>query len=608
MKKIFEKPLCWAVIMTSLSLIIQSKISLYCSGIDGYLIAIVSNGCYSENNYCMFIHPIISYVCGKISMVLPYADCYSLIIISFMTFSLFFIYYLIFSQVKVFYKRVILVLTVICYVFSTCDGLTMRFTLQAGFCMFVGLLLLAMAFQDENKKYMIPGVLCCIFGCMIREQAAFTLIPFLGLLLLYELLSNRYLLKAFSLKCIKYFGIPIVCIITLFLTNKFFYDQAKNVESVKYNAARASLVDYPIKEWDDIKDKATGYSENDYYAVTHYIWEDSDIIDSEYLYGISNIANNNFFTQVREKSNMQAKISFTAKTILNIVCMNVIKMAWFEIGFVILLFSVYLFLKHKDLWVRLALAFNLMGYIIIITFFALLGREVALKELLMSGNLLVLFYLIFVLNGAKERVSNNNKLNVLKVVLLAYITFQPFIAQKWFSPVFDCLRLASACNLVDSQKVDVIEEEIYGIYSGIPFLNCSQNSFIEMFSARKPSETTFLLENVGEKEELYIWNIWNYDEELSELQGNNKLPSKNLLSHHVTMGEWVSGQIYFKDHLESIGVSNLMASLLDRPETFYVGDDEQIVYQWLKEHYSENIKIEHVKDVGEYPVWSYYIE
>lgn len=604
MKKVLNKPFCLAGIMTVLSLIIQSKISLYFSDIDGYLISVVSNGCYGENNYCMFIHPLISYVCGKLSMVLPYVDCYMLTIMCFMVFSLFLLYYLIFSQVKVFYKRVVLILMVICYVFSTCNGLTMRFTLQAGFCMFVGLLFLAIAFHDENKKYMIPGVLCCMFGCMIREQAAFAILPFFGLLLLYELLANKYTWKAFFLKCVKYTWIVIVCISALFLTNKLFYNQAEFAESIKYNNARSALVDYPIKEWEDVKDKATGYSENDYYAVTHYIWEDSDIIDTQYLDGLSGIANNNFFAQVREIHTVQSKITFTIKTILSIVCMNAVKMAWFEAGLVTILLSAYLFLRHKDLWVRFVLIFNLMGYFIIITFFSLLGRSLGLKELLMGGNLLVLFYLTFVISESKERVSNY-KWNIWKVVLLVYITFQPFIGQKWFSPVFDGLRFASEHNLVDDQKVDAIENMIYEGYKGIPFLDWNRNSLIEMFSARKPSETSFLLENVGEKEELYIWNIWNYDAELEVLQRNNKLPSKNLLSHHVAMGEWVSGQIYFKEHLESIGVRNLMKSLLDRPDTYYVGKDEQVVYQWLKEHYSENIKIEHVKDVGKYAVWQF---
>lgn len=593
--------------MTVLSLIIQSKISLYFSDVDGYLISMVSNGCYGENNYCMFIHPLVSYICGKLSRVLPYTDCYMLIIMSFMVFSLFLLYYLIFSHVRGFYKRVVLILMVICYVFSTCNGLTMRFTLQAGFCMFVGLLLLSMAFHDENKKYIIPGILCCMFGCMIRGRAALTLLPFFGLLLFYELLVNRYTWKPFFLKCIKYTWLAVVCISTLFLTNKLFYNQAEYVETIEYNNARSALVDYPIKEWEDVKDKTTSYSENDYYAVTHYVWGDSDIIDSEYLGDLASMANNNFFVQVRETHTVQSKIVFTVKTILCTVCVNAVKMVWFEAGLVIILLSAYLFLKHKDMWVRLVLIFNLMGYFVILTFFSLLGRALGLKELLMSGNLLVLFYLNFVLSESKERVSNR-KWNILKVVLLVYITFQPFIGQKWFSPAFEGLRFASEYNLVNDQKVEAIENAIYEGYKGIPFLDGNRNSFIQIFSARKPSETSFLLENVGEKEELYIWNIWNYDEELSVLQRNNKLPSKNLLSHHVAMGEWVSGQIYFKEHLESIGARNLMKSLLDRPDTYYVGKDEQVVYQWLKEHYSENIKIEHVKDVGEYPVWSYYIE
>ena len=334
MKKVLNTPFCLAGIMTALSLIIQSKISLYSSGIDGYLIAMVSNSCYSENNYCMFIHPLITYGCKKLSKILPYADCYSLIILSFMTFSIFYVYYLIFSKVEVLYKRAILVLTVICFVFSTCNGLMMRFTLQAGFCMFVGLLLLSMAFHDDNKKYVISGVLCCAFGCMVREQAAFTLVPFWGLLLLFELISNRISLKEFMVKGIKYFGIAMVCVLALFMTGKGFYNQAEYSESTKYNAARSSLVDYPVKEWGDIEKEAAGYSENDYYAVTHYIWGDSDIIDSEYLEKISKLANNNFFTQVREAETLQAKIVLTLKSIFNNLCVNLIKIAWFEVGLV----------------------------------------------------------------------------------------------------------------------------------------------------------------------------------------------------------------------------------------------------------------------------------
>lgn len=611
MKTVLNKPFILSTVMTVICLIIQSKISLYCSGIDGYLISMVSNGCYSENNYCMFIHPLLSYVCGKLSYILPYADCYSLIIISFMTFSLFCLYYLIFSQVKVFYKKAVLVLIVVCFVFSSNNGLTMRFTVQAGFCMFVGLLLISVAFHDKNKKYVIPGVLCAMFGCMIREQAAYTLIPFFALLLCYEFIAFKYTMKTFCLKGMQYIGIVIICILTLVMTKKMFYSQEMYSESVSYNSARSALVDYPVKEWDEIKDSTAEYSENDYYAVTHYVWEDSDIIDSEYLNNIAQIANNSFFTQLREKNTVSAKISFAVKTILSIVAVNLVKFAWFEIGIVILLFSIYLFIKYKDLWVRLVLLFNLTGYFIILTFFSLLGRALALKELLMTGNLLVLFYLIFVLNNADMYESESwrfstDRLKILKVILLVYITMQPFLGYKWFSPAMGSLRLAGECNLIDSKKVDRIEKEIYGLFEGVPFSGEDTNSLMELFSAKQPSET-FLLENTGKNEEIYIWNIWDYDDELGVMQKSNKLPSKQLLSHHLAMGEWVSGQVYFKEHLESIGVDNLMKALIDRPDTFYVGKDEEVIHQWLKEHYSESVKMDYVKDIGTHPVWRFSI-
>ena len=134
----------------------------------------------------------------------------------------------------------------------------------------------------------------------------------------------------------------------------------------------------------------------------------------------------------------------------------------------------------------------------------------------------------------------------------------------------------------------------------------NRNSFMDLFFARKSSETTFLLDKTGENEELYIWNIKAYDDELAKLMKENRLPSDELLTHNVAIGEWVSGQVYFKEHLERIGAQNLMKSLLDRPDTFYVGENEQIVFQWLREHYSENIKMEHVKDIESHSVWRYF--
>ena len=611
LRKRLNTPLFLASIMTVICLFVQSKISLYCSGIDGYLISMVSNGCYSENNYCMFVHPLLSYVCGKLSCILPYADCYSLMIICFMTFSLFCLYYLIFSQVKEFYKRAVLVLVVVCFVFSSNNGLTMRFTVQAGFCMFVGLSLISVAFHEENTKYVMPGVFCAMFGCMIREEAAYSLIPFFTLLLCYEFVAFKYTMKTFGLRWMRYIGIVIICILTLATTKKMFYNQEKYSKSVSYNSARSSLVDYPVKQWDEIKDIATEYSENDYYAVTHYVWEDSDIIDSEYFNDIAQIANDNFFTQLREKKTVSEKLSFTVNTISSIVAVNLVKFAWFEIGIVILLLSIYLFIKHKDLWVRLALFFNLTGYFIILTFFSLLGRTVALKELLMTGNLLVLFYLIFVLDDTLISKPESwrfslGRFKVLKVILLVYITIQPFLGNKWFSPAMGILRLAADCDLIDNHQVSSIEENIFGLYKGIPFLDGSSNSFIDLYSAKQPAET-FLLEETAENEEVYIWNIWEYDDELAVMQKSNKLPSKQLLSHHLPMGEWVSGQVYFKEHLESIGLGNLMKSLIDRQDTFYVGKDEHVIHQWLIEHYSNSVKMEYVKDIGSHPVWRFFI-
>lgn len=469
--------------------------------------------------------------------------------------------------------------------------------------MFAGGLLLVMAFHENRKMYIIPGVLCVSFGCMIREMAAYTVIPFILLILCYEFLYYKYELCRFLRKCLNYFGIAVVCILCLFVSNHLFYSQSQYKEAVAYNAARSSLVDYPIKSWEEIEDQAIGYSENDYEALSHYVWEDPDIIDSDYLSDIANKANNNYFVQVKELDSIQAKLKFTMRSILFIVIENSIKYVWFEIGIAIILCSIYLFWKSKDFLVRLVLILSLIGYGMIIIVFSLLGRVIALKELLMLGNLLVVFYFFISLN--EQRQENCNIKHILPVLVIAYITLMPFGGQQWFSPAFHGLKMGSKMGIIETQKVEAIEQVIFDVHQGISFLDKNHNSLVDIFRAKQQKDNMTLLDELCERNELYIWNVFCFDTELEKLQRLNQLPSEQILSHNLPIGEWTSGQIYWKEHLKSIGVDNLMEALLYRENTYYVGDREDIVLQWLKEHYTETAAIKYVKSVGKYPVWQF---
>ena len=106
---------------------------------------------------------------------------------------------------------------------------------------------------------------------------------------------------------------------------------------------------------------------------------------------------------------------------------------------------------------------------------------------------MVLFYLVLVLNGTEEN-NVNYKLNAVKIVLVAYITVQPFFAQKWFSPVFSGLKFASDCNMVDSQVVDVVEKEVYGIY--------------ELYQLPEFPKEVYICESMLDC--LYLWTIGKY--------------------------------------------------------------------------------------------------
>ena len=100
------------------------------------------------------------------------------------------------------------------------------------------------------------------------------------------------------------------------------------------------------------------------------------------------------------------------------------------------------------------------------------------------------------------------------------------------------------------------------------------------------------------KDPLFIWPNWHtYLPKYAEETG--KLPSRELIRHNIALGDWVYGQPYFTEFLGNINAQNPARALLERPNTYLMGDYASgLVLDYFREHYGAEIDMQAATDIG----------
>ena len=99
-----------------------------------------------------------------------------------------------------------------------------------------------------------------------------------------------------------------------------------------------------------------------------------------------------------------------------------------------------------------------------------------------------------------------------------------------------------------------------------------------------------------EDDALYIWPGW-YSAIPDYFSKQDKLPTQRVIEHNIAIGDWVYGQVYFRDFLSGIGAENPALALLDRPNTYLVEGQEEIFLQYMQEHHGEDIRLEYSHEI-----------
>ena len=626
---------------------------------DNIGVAVVTEGYYGENNFCQYIHPLLCLIIKWLTPVFPTADVFTLLVhiavicIIALLFDLFAVSAFTgsgqknlttFTDSSLYHPRasssgffrgsgvreISIALTTGMSILLFSSGITVwnaNYTIQTAAIVLAGLLILFTSMrQKRSLAWLFAGTLIISFGFMLRIESALLFLPFIALEVLSGFFSaeknpglssvlpingnedtafvprfsfwtrfaradradrrtdradwtdrtdrtDRGAGRADSTGWIDrgagravstdrgagqpgaagyIFFLPAAVIIFLLLATRFGFKLQEPYKTAgRYNAARTAAVDFPMKSWNaEIEAASSGhFSKTDYEAVTNWCFFDTEFMDVDMLESVVNTGRRNDYSLTRK--GMSELLGEMKWTLLH------------SSLYMVILIGLSTVLAFRNLiccpWPRKAeTVLSILGIFIILTYFTFRGR--APMRVWES----VIFAMDFVLFMAATDRTEHNKKNVNTVCF-----FLMFIL-LWFSTG----QLLAYVEFHKPQPVWVsrIPEE------GGPF-------------------AITVSEEAGE-DSLFIWPNWHtYLPKYAEETG--KLPSRELIRHNIALGDWVYGQPYFTEFLGNINAQNPARALLERPNTYLMGDYASgLVLDYFREHYGAEIDMQAATDIG----------
>lgn len=485
-REILKKPWIIACGLMFLCMFVSSFRPLYMDG-DNYEIALVANKMYggeTQDGYIMHLHP---FLCGILEWVghIEAADCFTLTALVMLFAGVWVCVYIIAENKEAWFERLVFCAVLFATV-TIGDLFHDNYTRWAAFLASVGMLELLILVHQKvyDRKKVIVASLLLGCGMMWRDEAFLVFIPYIVFDIFMVFISTQ---KDYRREMLKTLGqilvLPILCVSVLAITDTCVKNSDKYSEAVAYDKARVSVVDYPMKSWEEVKEEFSDISENDYNSLNGWFLMDTERIDEPYLLEVSEIGRKQLFeVSVQGLIDMQ-------KAVLEVFNSNLCMQYLSSILIILFLFSM---LSGFSWYHKLEILCLYLGTDIIFLYFAYVGRAIDRSLIPGAYALLACMGVLYLIEAQSEKKSNK----VIKYILLSGIICSYMHAEitegRW----------------AKGQSVFEVHENMLNGY--------------QQFS---------------QGEELYIWDIFVHCEYIMkyfELQG--KLVPQEILAHDIWTG------------------------------------------------------------------------
>jgi len=381
--------------------------------------------------------------------------------------------------------------------------------------------------------------------------------------------------------------LPAAVIIFLLLASRFAFNLQEPYKTAgRYNAARTAAVDFPMKSWNaEIEAASSGhFSKTDYEAVTNWCFFDTEFMDVDMLESVVNTGRRNDYSLTRK--GMSELLGEMKWTLLH------------SSLYMVILIGLSTVLAFRNLiccpWPRKAeTVLSILGVFIILAYFTFRGRApMRVWESVIFAMDFVLFMAAtdrteYKRSGQSGTEHNRTEYNKSDHNRVEYHR--------------------TKCNRLEHNKKNVNTVCFFLMFILLWFSTGQLLAYSEfhkpqpVWVSRIPEEGgpfAITVSKEAGKDPLFIWPNWHtYLPKYAEETG--KLPSRELIRHNIALGDWVYGQPYFTEFLGNINAQNPARALLERPNTYLMGDYASgLVLDYFREHYGAEIDMQAATDIG----------
>ena len=525
------------------------------TNIDNYCTSMIINQVYAEDDYNMFLNPVVCWVSTFLGQLFPDADGFLMLTRAVLLVGIGAVSYFIALHFKhwserLFWGAMFFFLIIEMNLFSD------FFMVWSAFLSFVGMIWLLHALKgvDVNKKWILTGTffLCC--GLMWRLGGFCLFVPFIlldvGINFLFTSHGKKEKLQYIK-KCCKVF-LPVVLSVLVLLTLDYGCKHSEKYEdSVSFCDEVSRIVDYPMKEYDEVKEQLSGISRNDYESLQNYLYVDTDQITAEYC---DKIASAGYISAFR--FDIKELVSKTYSLIARFYGLINFRIWCIALGIIGMLFI----LSRAPWYYKLELFFAGIGAYLIMIYLTFAGR---LPERIMQSVLYAVMGTVLILYMSQRDKRHEPK--IWKDV--AVLAFSAIIV----------LHLGSV-EFVPHQSIWT-----------------AQTGALDM-----PWEELY------DSDTIYIWNVRDYIKNpMKYFMQQGKMEPEDFMAHNICAGDWDFTQLCNKERLNHLGVPNPARALLEREKTYYIANDCDDMWTYLKEHFDPSVQAVQIGEIKEIPIWEF---
>ena len=576
---------------------------------DSMEVAIVTNGLYGSDNYCQYVHPLLCVMIRFLSGLLPHADCFTLlmhIVILIVFATLLFMFEGKWNRKNTEHRALsdylFAVFTLLAIFFST-FGLHIwnaNYTIQTAYITFAGLLTLFVSIaQDSSAKWIWPGTVLTCFGFMVRQEAALLFIPFIalesiGILTDRNMYTRIHIRKRAIKETIQYLLPAASIILLLLVSQKIMYSSEPEKSASRYNAARTTVVDYPMKSWSEdlVRNEKAGENQEekpgqeiplfkeDYIAAGKWLLADTEIMTMERLEAIAQAGRKDqyalslygFFSVLKEMKSMmfQKNIYFLSLVMITLI---------------LIVRNVFVCTSP---WAKAEAIFTFLGSFSVLAYFTFRGRAP------MRVWEPVIFAADFVLISSAMR--DKCRATGTENTMSSYPANEPGTISQSNTGNTESKTRTRSGTIVNAVFLLVIFCILWYCTGQIikeMHLRSPQN----VLTANDSSADELFRDTLDKGDRLYIWE--NFEANiLFEYMKAGKLPSYQVLSHNIALGDWTYGQTYYTAFLDQIRHPNPIRDLVEKPNVYIMSDDSYIL-DFLCIHYGDDISLFEAGRIGD---------